>query len=83
MGFRSSEVTSAASWKSYDAGELPVSFANGRVPKAIMMNAAGNVVVVGEDGNSETFTPAIGILLQIQPRTITSTTAASVMVVFD
>jgi len=76
-------MTSAASWISYASGDLPVEFADGRLPKAIMMNAAGNVTITGEDGNQEVFTPAIGILLQVRPISIDATTAASVMVVFD
>jgi hypothetical protein len=81
--FRATEVTSAARWVEYAAGALPVSFTSGQRPKAIFINAAATVTLVGEDDNSVVFTPAPGIPIQLRPKTISATNGTSVIVLFD
>lgn len=74
-------TTPATKWASYAAGALPVTFPEGR-PKAIMINDAGNVVLIGKDGVQVTFTPAVGVPIQLRPLTIVSTTASAVIALF-
>ena len=83
MSFRQSSTTSASKWKHYTAG-FPIIFTTGERPKAIFLNDAGNVTLVGEDGNQVTFVPAIGIPIQVRPKAITSTSApGGVIALFD
>jgi len=82
MGTRVSQTTPATRWVHYTAG-FPIVF-TGRVPKAIMLNDAGNVTLLDQDGNSVTFTPAVGVPIQLRPSQIVSTTAAGgVIALFD
>lgn len=82
-GFRSTATTSARRWKTYASGSLPVVFADGERPKAIFLNDVGNVTLLGEDGVSGTFTPAVGVPIQLRPKSIVSTSAAAVIALFD
>ena len=75
-------TTPATRWVSYAAGSLPKVF-NERFPKAIMLNDAGNVTLLDSVGNSVTFTPAIGVPIQLRPTQIVSTTATVVIALFD
>lgn len=82
-GFRVSQTTPATRWELYAAGSLPKVFNNSRFPKAIFLNDAGNVTLLDADGNSVTFTPAVGIPIQVRPTQIVSTTATAVIALFD
>jgi hypothetical protein len=74
-------TTPATRWVHYVS--FPVVFTD-RYPKAIMLNDAGNVVLLDRSGNSVTFTPAIGIPIQLRPSEIVSTTApGGVIGLFD
>jgi len=81
--FRSTVTSSAAKWKTFAAGVLPVVFTEGERPKAIFLNDAGNVTLIGEDGVSGTFTPAVGVPIQLRPKQIVSTSATAVIALFD
>jgi len=75
-------ITPVTRWVHYTGG-FPIEFTT-RIPKAIMLNDAGNVVLVDADNNSVTFTPAVGIPIQLRPKQITSTTApGGVIALFD
>jgi len=76
------QTAPCSKWIEYAAGALPVTFKE-RKPKALWLNAAGNIVIVDEDGTSITVTPAIGIAIPVRPKTITSTTASAVVALFD
>lgn len=77
-----SQTTPATRWIHYTSG-FPIIFKS-RFPKAIMLNDAGNVTLLDQDGNSVTFTPAIGVPVQLRPSRIVSTTApGGVIALFD
>lgn len=80
--FRTNETTSATKWVSYAAGSLPVVFEAGKFPKAIFTNEAQNVTLIGEDGNSVTFTPAIGVPIQLRPKELNSISGATIICLF-
>lgn len=74
------QTTPAKQWITYSGG-FPIVFAD-RLPKAIMINSAGNVVLEDELGNQSTFTLAVGVPIQLRPTKIISTTAGSVIALF-
>lgn len=69
-------------WVSYAAGGLPKTF-NERKPKALWLNAAGDIVIEDDTGTQVTITPAIGIAIPVRPKIIVSTTAANVIALFE
>ena len=76
------QTAPASKWTEYSAGALPVTF-NERKPKALWLNTGGDIVIIDEEGTSVTITPAIGITIPVRPKTITSTTAAAVIALFE
>lgn len=62
---------------------MPFTFENGKLPKAIFTNEAQNVTLIDWDGNSVTFTPAVGVPIQVRPITIASISGASIICLFD
>jgi hypothetical protein len=83
VSFRQTSTTSASKWRHYTSG-FPIIFSNGERPKAVFLNDAGNVTLVGEDDVQATFTPAIGVPIQVRPKQITSTSApGGVIALFD
>ena len=55
------------------------------IPTAIRCNVAGDVNIVGDDGNDEVFTVAAGEVLQCQPHKVmsTSTTATGIKALYN
>ena len=78
-GLDVSATTSARNWAPITV--LPHTFI--RLPKAIIIGGAGNLVIVGVDGVSATITPAVGVPIQVRPATIQSATATGIVALFD
>ena len=79
---RITQTTPAIAWESIAQGSLPRVFIN-KFPKAIMLNEAGNVVLKGSDGAQVTFTPAVGVPIQLRPTEIVSITATAIIVLYN
>lgn len=67
-GFRATSTTSARKWEVISS--FPHTFTDGKLPKAIMLNEAGNVTLIDAEGNSVVFTPAVGVPIQLRPTAI-------------
>lgn len=82
-GLRTTGTTPARRWISYAAGVMPVIFPSGAEPKAIFSNEAQNVTLIDSAGNSVTFTPAVGVPIQLRPVEINTISGASIIAIFD
>ena len=82
MTLRVSQTTPATSWQLITTGEMPYTFENNKLPKAIFLNASGNVQLLGKDGVSVTFTPVEGVPIQLRP-TVIQSASVDVIVLYD
>ena len=79
-GFRVGQTTPATNWELIQS--FPHTFTNGRFPKALFLNVAGNVTLVDATGNSVVFTPVAGVPIQVRP-TVIQASAVDVIALFD
>lgn len=78
---RISQTTPATKWVLITTGQMPYTFGDAK-PKAIFLNAPGNVQLLDKNGNSVTFTPVEGVPIQLRPVTIQAATV-DVIALFD